>query len=518
MKKLIYSLVLLMSSHMISQAQPGIQWQKNYGGNNADRAMSTKQTTDGGYIVAGYTLSNNGDVTGYRGGEDYWVLKLNSAGTIQWKRTFGGSGDDRCYAVQQTADGGYILAGTSNSSDGQVTNAKGGFDMWIVKLNSSGTITWKKNLGGSDDDAAYSIDELATGGYVVAGESKSSTGDIDNNKGGYDYWIIKLSATGNLVWEKNYGGSADESAKSVQECSDGSIIVAGETTSNDYDVTNNNGGYDFWVLRLRPNGNIRWKNTYGGTANDNAYSITQISNGNFVVVGETESNNGHVPDNAGGDDFWVMTLRGSGSVLWSKTYGGEANDNARFVRETTDGAVVVVGKTESDGGDVTGHKGGHDFWVIKVIKSTGNLDWEKSLGGFDNDFGYGIDVTADGSQVVVGDSESDDGDLNNNKGNADYWIVKLTASGQRLQSSDESTSISALSAYPNPATSLVNISAEGVNIQQINVVSLEGKMITTVMPNTAYYQFDISALPKGIYLLQAVLEDGMEKFTKLIVE
>lgn len=118
------------------------------------------------------------------------------------KRTFGGSGDDRCYAVQQTADGGYILAGTSNSSDGQVTNAKGGFDMWIVKLNSSGTITWKKNLGGSDDDAAYSIDELAAGGYVVAGESKSSTGDIDNNKGGYDYWITKLSATGNLVWEK----------------------------------------------------------------------------------------------------------------------------------------------------------------------------------------------------------------------------------------------------------------------------------------------------------------------------
>lgn len=518
MKKLIYSMVMLLSTHAALMAQPAIEWQKNYGGNNGEFALSTKQTSDGGYIVAGYTLSNNGDVTGYRGGEDYWVMKLNSAGTIQWKRTYGGSGDDRCNAVLQTADGGYILAGTSNSADGQVTNAKGGFDMWIVKTDANGNITWRRNFGGSDDEAAYSIDELNAGGYVIAGESKSSTGDIDNNKGGYDYWIIKVSAAGNLVWERNYGGSADESAKSVQECTDGSIIVAGETVSNDYDVTNNKGGYDFWVLRLRANGTIRWKNTYGGTANDNAYAVTQISNGNFIVVGETESNNGNIANNAGGDDFFVMNLRGSGAVQWSKTYGGSADDNARFVRETADGAVVITGKTESNSGLVTNPKGAHDVWVIKVIKSNGNLDWQRTLGGSDNDFGYAVDVTADGAQVVVGHSESDDQDLNNNKGNADFWIVKLSSSGQRVIADAGQDVKVVLNLYPNPATTFVHVNTGDKVVEQVNIMSMDGRFKTTTVPSASAFQLDIADLPSGVYIVRVVLEGGAETTGKLVVE
>jgi hypothetical protein len=517
MKKLFYSLVILLSIQSNLQGQPLIQWQKNYGGNNGERATSTKQTTDGGYILAGYTLSNNGDVVGHRSSEDYWVLKLDMAGNVVWKRIYGGNNNDRCYAVQQTADGGYILAGTSNSTDGNISNPRGGFDMWIVKLNTTGNIVWKRNFGGSDDDAAYSIDELNGGGYIVAGESKSQTNDIDNNKGGYDFWILKLSATGNLLWEKNYGGSSDESAKSIQQCSDGSFVVVGETSSNDYDVSNNKGGYDYWVLRLSSSGNIRWKNTYGGTSNDNPYAVTQISNGNIIVVGETESNNGNVPDNSGGDDFWVLNLRGNGTVAWSKSYGGESNDNARDIRETADGAVVVVGKSESSGGDVSGHKGGHDFWVVKIRKTSGNIIWQKSLGGFDNDFGYGIDVTTDGSQVVVGESESNDGDLSNNKGNGDYWIIKLTAAGQRLQF-DELTVEAELKVYPNPASSFVTISDDDNVLEQVNLLSLEGKLMTSAVPNTNFYQMDLSNLVPGVYLMQALLVDGNEKYTKLIID
>jgi hypothetical protein len=432
--------------------------------------------------VAVYTLSNNGNVVGQKGGEDYWALKLDNTGNIVWKRVYGGSNDDRCYAAIPTSDGGYILAGTSNSASGDVTNNKGAFDMWVVKLNATGGITWRRNFGGPDDDAAYSIDELATGGYVIAGESKSQTGDVNGNRGGYDYSIIRISATGNLVWKQSYGGSSDESAKSIQQCSDGSFIVAGETTSNDVDVSNNQGGSDFWVLRLRPNGTIRWKNTYGGTSNDNAFSVVQLSNGNFVVAGETESNNGNVPDNSGGDDFWVLSLRGAGTVLWSRTFGGLNDDNARFVAETADGAVVVAGKTESNSGDVTGFKGGQDFWVVKVRRSSGNLEWQKTLGGFDNDFAYGIDVTSDGAQVVVGESESDDGDLSSNNGNADYWIAKLTASGQRLMM-DESAAVAAnVSVYPNPANSFVNITSENASLQLIRIVTIDGRLINTQLP------------------------------------
>lgn len=507
----------VLSAQLLVQAQPAIQWQKNYGGNNFERATAVKQTPDGGYFVAGYTLSNNGDVTLQKGGEDYWALKLDNNGNIVWKRTYGGSGDDRCYAGIPTSDGGYILAGTSNSASGDVTNNKGAFDMWIVKLNATGGITWRRNFGGPDDDAAFSIDELSTGGYVIAGESKSQTGDVNGNKGGYDYSIIRISATGGLVWKQSYGGSSDESAKSIQQCSDGSYIVAGETTSNDYDVSNNRGGSDFWVLRLRPNGTIRWKNTFGGTSNDDAFSVVQLSNGNFVVVGETESNNGNVPDNSGGDDFWVLSLRGAGTVLWSKTYGGLNDDNARFVAETADGAVVVAGKTESNSGDVSGFKGAQDFWVVKVRRSSGNIEWQKTLGGFDQDHAYAIDVTSDGAQVVVGESQSDDGDLTNNKGNADYWIAKLTSSGQRLLMEDETPETARVMMYPNPANSFVNISAESAAIQMIQIMTMDGRLINTILPQANYYQLDVSQFPKGIYFLQMEVEGGAKEVSKLIV-
>jgi hypothetical protein len=517
MKKLICSTMLLLGMQWMLQAQPAVQWQKNYGGNNFECATSVKQTSDGGYFVAGYTLSNNGDVVGHKGGSDFWVLKLNSAGTIVWKRIYGGSNDDRCYAAIPTSDGGYILAGTSNSSDGDVTNNKGAFDMWVVKLNSTGGITWKRNFGGPDDDAAYSIDELATGGYVIAGESKSQTGDVSSNKGGYDYSILQISASGSLVWKRSYGGSSDEGAKSIQQCSDGSFIVAGTTNSNDYDVSNNRGGSDFWVLRLRPNGTIRWNFTYGGTTNDEAYSVIQLSNGNFAVVGETESNNGNIPDNSGGDDFWVLSLRGSGSVLWSRTFGGLNDDNARFVSETSDGAIVVAGKTESNSLDVTGFKGGQDFWVIKVRRFSGNLEWQKTLGGFDNDFAYAIDVTSDGAQVVVGASESDDGDLTNNKGNADYWIAKLTTSGQRLQMEELVTPYSAVTMYPNPANSFVNFSYDGTAIQLIELFSAEGRLLDRITPNSVYHQLDVSQFQKGTYILKLMTAEGGTQTTKLIV-
>ncbi len=179
--------------------------------------------------------------------------------------------------------------------------------------------------------------------------------------------------------------------------------------------------------------------------------------------------------------------------------------------------MVVAGKTESNSGDVTDPKGGHDFWVIKVTKTTGDLEWQKTLGGFDNDFAYGIDVTADGAQVVVGASESDDGDLNNNKGNADFWIVKLGVSGQRILASTASAFSREMLVYPNPASTFVNVTADGLNIEQINVVSVDGKIVSTVMPNAANYQLDVSNLPQGVYFLKVTLVDGMEKSARLMV-
>jgi hypothetical protein len=405
----IFALILMIGTTYMGTAQiPPIQWQKNYGGTSTDVATSVQQTTDGGYIMAGYTESDNIDVVGHISGQDYWVIKTNAVGTILWKKIYGGSSDDRCYAIRQTTDGGYIMAGTSNSSSGDVTGNLGGFDMWVVKINAIGTIAWKRNLGGSDDDAAYSITQLADGGFLVAGESKS--GDISGtvNQGGYDYFIVRLRSNGTINWQRMYGGSGNESARGVSVLNNGNYVLAGETESNNGNVSGNQGGFDYWVLRMRPNGSLVWAKTFGGTSNDFAHSITATSEGGMAVAGGSESNNGNLTGNNGGSDFWVIKLTLAGNTTWSKHYGGETADIAYSLRQTTDAGYIVAGMSESNSGNVSANNGAKDFWLIK-LNSSGTLQSNKNIGGADDDIAYSVGTTADGGYVVTGSSTSDEG-------------------------------------------------------------------------------------------------------------
>ena len=175
-----------------------ISWQKCLGGSAHDNATSIQQTSDGGYIVAGNTFSNDGDVTGYHGGDDYWVVKLDSNGNMKWQKCLGGSYGDCAKYIQQTSDGGYIVAGYTFSNDGDVTGLHGDSDYWVVKLDSNGNIKWQKCLGGSGNEGASSIQQARDGGYIIAGASNYSDGDVTGNHGGYDSWIVKLDANGNF--------------------------------------------------------------------------------------------------------------------------------------------------------------------------------------------------------------------------------------------------------------------------------------------------------------------------------
>jgi len=237
-----------------------IEWQKSLGGSGSDEAHSIQQASDGGFIVAGYTDSNDGDVSGHHGhigSSDYWVVKLNSAGEIIWQKCLGGSRGDYANSIQQTSDGGFIMAGATESNDGDVNGWHVGYirdfplpDYWVVKLDSSGNIEWQKCLGGSDWDGAYSIQQTTNGGFIVAGYSRSNDGDVSGNHGGYDWWVVKLNSSGDIVWQKCLGGGSEDWAYSVQQTSDGGFIVAGGTESNDGDVSGNHGGGDFWVVKL----------------------------------------------------------------------------------------------------------------------------------------------------------------------------------------------------------------------------------------------------------------------------
>jgi hypothetical protein len=505
MKKLTMLAAILLSNVSLLLAQaPEIQWQKNYGGTGSDRANAVRQTPDGGYIVAGTTNSDNGDVIGHKSGDDFWVLKLDANGSIEFKKIYGGNNDDRCYDVRTTADGGYILAGTSNSTDGDISSPKGGFDAWIVKLNSAGDIEFEKSLGGSDDESAASIIQLPDGGYVMAGESKSDLVGDSDNFGGYDVYVARLTGTGNITFQKLYGGSATDRARGIARLSGGEYIVVGESDSNDGNVSNNKGGFDYYVLRLRTNGLIRFTRTIGGSDNDHGYGVVATNNNGYAVTGETFSNNGDVPDNSGGADFFVMSIRGNATTVFAKTYGGETADNGRSIARRADGSFILSGETESSSGDVTENKGSDDFWVLRV-SAQGNILYQKSLGGADSDNGTMAVPTADGGVVAVGESESDDGDLTGNKGNDDFWIVKLEA--QQLGGRLEASSGISLNLYPNPAAeyAILDGVAEG---DEVTVYNAAGMVVYTGKAGSDHHTVNVSSLNDGSYFVRVLQADG----------
>lgn len=331
-----------------------VQWQKSLGGSGYDRGYSVQQTADGGFIVGGNTSSNNFDVTGHYGGTDCWVVKLNSLGVIEWQKPLGGSSEDEAFSIQQTSDGGYILCGYTFSTNGAVTTAPGGWivklnstgtiqwqkgaglfmnciqqttdggyiaagytntngslggnDYQIVKLNSSGVIQWQKFYGGTSTDMAQSIQQTSDGGYIVAGRSDSSNTDITNNNGSDDFWVLKLNSLGALEWQKALGGAFYDQSYSVQQTSDGGFIVCGYTNSTNGLVTGNHGDVDYWVVKLNNLGSVLWQKTLGGIGTDTAKSIQQTSDGGYIVAGTTGSWDGDVTTQYGDRDFWVVKL------------------------------------------------------------------------------------------------------------------------------------------------------------------------------------------------------------------
>jgi len=387
-----------------------IQWQKSLGGSGHDFGESIQQTTDGGYIVTGRTESNDGDVSANQGEPDFWIVKLDGSGNIQWQKNLGGSDWERAYSIQQTSDAGYIVAGYTSSNDGDVSGNHGGSDLWIVKLDGLGNIQWQKSLGGSESEQPKSIQQTTDGGYIVAGTTRSNDGDVSGNHGETDYWIVKLDGSGSILWQKSLGGSDLESAESIQQTTDGGYIVAGTTRSNDGDVSGNHGGSDYWIVKLDGSGTIQWQKSLGGSENEGAESIQQTFDEGYIVAGSARSNDGDFSGNNGIHDFCIVKQDGSGTIQWQKCLGGSGRDEPYSIQLTTDGGYIVAGTTESNDGDVSGNHGEGDFWIVKLDES-GSIQWQKSLGGSEEDFARSIQLTIDGGYIVAGWTWSNDGDI-----------------------------------------------------------------------------------------------------------
>ncbi|MBP7713945.1 MAG: T9SS type A sorting domain-containing protein [Bacteroidia bacterium] len=416
-----------------------IEWQNTIGGNNTDQLYSIQQTSDGGYILGGWSLSNiSGDKTESSfGGSDYWVVKLDSIGNIQWQNTIGGNLYDQLYAIQQTSDGGYILGGYSDSniSGDKTENSQGGYDYWVVKLDVSGNIQWQNTIGGNSGDCLTSIQQTTDGGYILGGYSWSSiSGDkTEDPQGTEDYWVVKLDPTGNIQWQNTIGGNYYDELYAIQQTSDGGYILGGYSGSDIFgDKTEISQGLDdYWVVKLDAIGTIQWQNTIGGNSEDWLKSVQQTTDGGYILGGSSYSGiSGDKTENCHGyTDYWVVKLDASGNIQWQNTIGGNDADWLYSVQQTTDGGYILGGYSDSyiSGDKTENSQGDYDCWAVK-LDSIGNIQWQNSIGGNSWDELISIQQTNDGGYILGGHSSSGiSGDkTENSQGSADYWVVKLT--------------------------------------------------------------------------------------------
>lgn len=510
MQKLIL-LLLLSYQPFRAAAQLSLQWQNALGGNFYESADDIQQTSDGGYIAVGFTFSeNNGDVSTVNGGGDVWVVKLDEAGEIQWQKALGGSSTDIGHAIKQTSDGGYILAGQTSSDDGDVVGFHGGtLDYWVVKLDETGEIQWQNTLGGSGYEEAHDVLQTSDGGYIVAGFSSSNDGDVSGNHGQYDGWLVKLNAMGALQWQIALGsGTGSDVALSVLQTADNGYMLAGSTTSTDAGLANH-GGEDFWVAKTDSTGHLEWQKAYGGESIELAKSIAQTKDGGFIVTGQSDSiNSGDVTGGNGDFDIWVVKISATGQLAWQKTLGGSNFDYGESIQQTTDGGYILAGATRSTDGDVLGNNGAEDYWVLK-LDGTGEIIRQITLGGTKSESANAIQQTSDGGFIVAGTTTSTDGYVTDSHGKDEMWVVKLSGFPVGVK---EEPLFEPLEISPNPADQFIFVkTAANESILDVGIYDLTGRSV--MRQTTKDGTLDVKLLAKGAYLIIASAPSGKKYHT-----
>jgi len=540
MKHKLLSMLIACGLFTTAFAQPIIKAQKDMGGRNFDFFTSMVLTKDGGRIVGGYSRSNiSGQKTdSSRGGFDYWIVKLDSANKIEFDKTIGGSKDDILTSLQKTSDVGYILGGYSNSNiSGEKTqNMKGGLDYWIVKLDATGNIQFDKTIGGNGNDDLTAMQQTSDGGYILGGYSFSSKSGnkSENGRGFADYWVVKLDRNGNFQWDKTVGGNNEDFFTSLQQTTDGGYILGGESFSDiSGEKSENNHGSDqfsdFWIVKLDSIGNIQFDKTIGGNSTDNLDALQQTSDGGYILGGHSFSDiSGDKTENSRGSfgeaDYWIVKLNSRGNIIFDKTYGGSDLDILTSIQQTNDGGYILGGRSFSnisfEKSENTRGINDDDYWIVKV-DFKGNKQFDKTIGGTDFDECYSIKETGKNRYLAGGWSLSNaTGDkTSKSRGERDYWLVDIlfkTASPRTAATAEniaaEKIPISTFITYPNPAKDVLHIKSENKAIMVLSDAS--GKIVLTQNIN-GNADINIHGLQPGMYFLKSEIT-GEEK--KVLIE
>ena len=348
-----------------------LEWSKTFGGSDDDRGTNLVQTNDNGFLITGFSRSSDGDISENAGNYDFWVAKLDVTGQLIWEKSFGYTGADQSYAIKKIANGGYLLGGsldvTASGGQGNSKSQKhAGGDFWLIKIDENGNNLWSKYFGGQFTDILYDIEETDSGDFILVGSSDSDDADISNNIGSYDFWVLKVDKDGSKIWEKNFGGSQADEAFSIVKTSNNQFLIAGNSRSSDVNVSVTMGSSDIWLIKIDSDGNLLWEKSFGGSSFEIAKKIIKNNNQEYYIVGSSRSSDIGVLTNQGNKDVWIISVNENGTINWQKSMGGTELDEANSVIETNKNEIIVAGETWSFNGDISENKGFSDALIIKI--------------------------------------------------------------------------------------------------------------------------------------------------------
>jgi len=355
-------------------------WNMTYGGSYHDQVYDCELTDDGGYILTGYYATTSSNV---------WLIKTNEYGVMQWSRSFGDLiNPDIGNGVQQTIDGGFIIAGQTRSYGAGYTDA------WLIKTDTNGYEEWNYTFGGSDNDTIYAVQETQDEGFILTGYTYSFGAGLS------DLWLIKTDTDGTEEWNTTFGGSINDRGEDVWETINGDFICTGYTGSYGH------GGSDLWLICTNDEGVELWNQTYGGSLAEAGCQVKQTSDNGFIAVGYTQS------FSVGWVDVYVVKTDSIGTLEWEQTYGGISEDRGFSIEQTYDAGYILTGRTDSFG------IGNLDAWVIK-INDLGDEMWNVTVGGINFDSAYSVHQTYDGGYIAAGTTGS------YGAGGNDGWLIKF---------------------------------------------------------------------------------------------
>ncbi len=499
MKKTLALLALLLSVFSLYAQDPNILWQRTIGGSDRDTPTFIISTTDQGFFIGGPSKSNiSGEKTeNSRGGYDYWALKFDSSGNIEWQKTIGGDQDDRLADAKQTPDGGYILVGSSasNLSGDKTENSRGGADYWIIKLDATGNIIWQRTLGGDANDRASEVELTYDGNYLIGGTSNSSiSGDRTVSNNGYpDAWILKLDESGNIIWQRGHQFLVNFFLGALKITNDGGYIIGGTSGSNE--------SYSF--MKLDANGNTIWEKYYGGDGWDAFTHLILTSDGGYMAIGfsDSDASGDKTDDSKGGPDYWILKLDANGAIEWQKTIGGDDGDDPSGIIQAPDSGYFIVGYSYSNiSGDKTENNvGENDFWIMK-LNNVGIIEWQNTIGGAYSERLPKVIINTDGSITIAGECNSDiSGDkTENSRGSNDFWVIKHAA----ILGLEENPFATAITLYPSPAKNTLQLNTQDKTIDQVNIYTMTGSKVLQLDIDTVSPTVDVSGLASGVYYIQ----------------